>query len=94
MNQIDLVPLWKALADPKRRRIVQMLGQQARTTGELCSFFDVSRFSIMRHLRVLEQTGFIKSRREGRQRCNYLNEGCCIRFNWHTWKMAVKASTS
>ncbi len=74
MQQIDLVPLWKALADPKRFRIIQLLGEKTRTTGELCTYFDVSRFSIMRHLKVLEQVGFINSRREGRQRWNFLND--------------------
>lgn len=74
MEQSELIPLWKALADPKRRRIIQMLGEKARTTGELCAFFDVSRFAIMRHLKVLEQVGFVRSRREGRQRWNFLNE--------------------
>lgn len=74
MQQIDLVPLWKALADPKRRRVIQLLGEKTRTTGELCTYFDVSRFAIMRHLKVLEQAGLIKSRREGRQRWNFLNK--------------------
>jgi DNA-binding transcriptional ArsR family regulator/uncharacterized protein YndB with AHSA1/START domain len=74
MSQVDLVPLWKALAHPKRHRIILMLGEKARTTGELCTYFDVSRFAVMRHLKVLEQAGFIVSRREGRQRWNFLNE--------------------
>jgi DNA-binding transcriptional ArsR family regulator len=74
MNQLDLTPLWKALAEPKRRRIIQLLHQQARTTSEISAHFDVSRFAIMRHLKVLEQAGLIRTRREGRQRWNYLNE--------------------
>lgn len=74
MDRLNLAPLWKAMADPKRRRIILLLGEKARTTGELCAFFDVSRYAIMRHLRVLEQAGFTRSRREGRQRWNYLNE--------------------
>jgi len=74
MNQLDLAPLWKALAEPKRRRIIQLLQEQARTTSEISSHFDVSRFAIMRHLKVLEQAGLIRTKREGRQRWNYLNE--------------------
>lgn len=70
----DLVPLWKALADPKRRRLVQLLSDGALTTGELCSHFDVSRYAVMQHLKVLEQAGIIRARREGRQRWNYLNQ--------------------
>lgn len=74
MNQVDLTPLWNALADAKRRRIIQLLGDKSRTTSEICAFFDVSRFAIMRHLKVLEQAGLILTRREGRQRWNFLNE--------------------
>jgi DNA-binding transcriptional ArsR family regulator len=74
MNQLDLVPLWKALADSKRRRIIQLLSEKSRTTSEVGSYFDVSRFAIMRHLKVLESAGLITSRREGRQRWNSLNE--------------------
>ncbi|UCC51419.1 MAG: helix-turn-helix transcriptional regulator, partial [Anaerolineaceae bacterium] len=74
MKQLDLTPLWRALAEPKRRRIIQLLHEQAQTTSEISSHFDVSRFAIMRHLKVLEQASLIKTRREGRQRWNYLNE--------------------
>ena len=74
MKQLDLTPFWKALAEPKRRRIIQLLHEQARTTSEISSHFDVSRFAIMRHLKVLEQARLIKTRRDGRQRWNYLNE--------------------
>lgn len=74
MKQLDLTPLWKALADPKRRRIIQLLQEKPRTTSEISAQFDVSRFAIMRHLKVLEQAALIKTRREGRQRWNYLNE--------------------
>jgi len=74
MNQLDLTPLWKALAEPKRRRIIQLLDEHARTTSEISAHFDISRFAIMRHLKVLEQAELIRTRREGRQRWNYLNE--------------------
>jgi DNA-binding transcriptional ArsR family regulator/uncharacterized protein YndB with AHSA1/START domain len=74
MKPTELAPLWKALADGKRRHIIQLLGEQARTTSEISSYFDVSRFAVMRHLKVLEQSGLIRTRREGRQRWNFLNE--------------------
>jgi len=74
MQQTDLVPLWKALADAKRRRIIHLLADNTLTTSEICAYFDVSRFAIMRHLKVLEQTGLIQTRREGRQRWNFLNK--------------------
>jgi DNA-binding transcriptional ArsR family regulator len=75
MEQFDLVPLWKALAEPKRRRIIELLHLRPHTTGELCTFFDVSRFAIMQHLKVLEGANLIETRRDGRQRWNSLNEG-------------------
>jgi DNA-binding transcriptional ArsR family regulator len=74
MKQIDLAPIWTALADAKRRRIIQLLHEKSRTTSEICVYFDVSRFAIMQHLKVLEKAGLIRTRREGRQRWNSLNE--------------------
>jgi DNA-binding transcriptional ArsR family regulator len=77
VNGIDtpnFTPLWKALADPKRRQIVALLREKPRTTGELCRLFgDVSRFAIMKHLNMLEEVGLISVRREGRERWNILN---------------------
>jgi DNA-binding transcriptional ArsR family regulator len=70
----DNVSIWTALADSKRRQIVNLLEEQPRTTSDLSEFFDVSRFAIMKHLKVLEQADLIKVRREGRQRWNILND--------------------
>ncbi len=68
-----LAPVWKALADPTRRRMLDLLKQRPRTTGELCGFFDLSRFAVMKHLAVLEAAGLIVVRRRGRERWNHLN---------------------
>lgn len=65
--------VWKALADPCRRRLLDLLRQRPKTTGELCEDFNTSRFAVMKHLRVLEEAGLVVVRREGRQRWNYLN---------------------
>src|SRR5690242_3565715 len=65
--------IWKALADPSRRAILDLLKERPRTTGEICSLFEVSRFAVMKHLTVLEHAGLIIVRREGRERWNYLN---------------------
>ena len=68
----DLV--FKALADRRRRRILDLLKRSARTTGELCDHFNgLDRCTVMQHIRVLEKAGLVLSRREGRQRWNYLN---------------------
>ena len=69
----DLV--FKALADARRRQILDMLKKAPRTTGELCERFDgaLDRCTVMQHIGVLERAGLIIARREGRVRWNYLN---------------------
>jgi DNA-binding transcriptional ArsR family regulator len=69
----DLV--FKALADSRRREILDLLKDSPRTTGELCEHFDASldRCTVMQHIGVLERAGLIIARREGRKRWNYLN---------------------
>jgi DNA-binding transcriptional ArsR family regulator len=73
------VSIWMALSDPKRRHIVNLLEEKPRTTSELSQYFDVSRFAIMKHLKVLEQANLISVRREGRSRWNILNDDL-VRF--------------
>lgn len=66
--------VFKALADRRRRRILDLLKSEGRTTGELCSRFkELDRCTVMQHLAVLERAGLILVRREGRLRWNYLN---------------------
>lgn len=66
--------VFKALADARRRRILDLLKSERRTTGELCaSFPELDRCTVMQHLRVLEHAGLIIVKREGRVRWNYLN---------------------
>ena len=65
--------VWKALADPTRRAILDRLRDGPRTTGDLCSTFPLSRFAVMKHLAILEQAGLVLVRREGRRRWNHLN---------------------
>ena len=70
----DLEPVWRALASPLRRRMLDLLRDGPLTTGELAErFASYSRFAVMQHLRVLEEGGLVLHRREGRQRFNYLN---------------------
>jgi DNA-binding transcriptional ArsR family regulator/uncharacterized protein YndB with AHSA1/START domain len=68
------VSIWTALADPKRRQIITLLEEKPRTTSELSSHFDVSRFAVMKHLKVLEQANLVTAKREGRSRWNILND--------------------
>ena len=65
--------IWKALADPMRRTILDCLRDGPRQTSDLCAQFTVSRFAVMKHLNVLADAGLITIRREGRARWNYLN---------------------
>jgi DNA-binding transcriptional ArsR family regulator len=67
--------LFKALADSRRREILDLLRDSRRTTGELCDHFEGSldRCTVMQHIGVLERAGLIIAHREGRVRWNYLN---------------------
>lgn len=66
--------VFKALADHRRREILDLLTEQPRTTGELCDRFrKLDRCTVMQHLRVLENADLIIVKREGRFRWNYIN---------------------
>jgi len=69
----DTALLWRALADPTRRRILDLLRERPRVTGEIAGQFPVSRIAVMRHLEVLSEAGLAVSRKRGRQRWHYLN---------------------
>jgi DNA-binding transcriptional ArsR family regulator len=58
----------EALADPTRRRIVELLVDGERTAGDLASHFDTSRPGVSRHLRVLREHGLVHARDDGRLR--------------------------
>jgi DNA-binding transcriptional ArsR family regulator len=66
-------PVWTALADPTRRRILDLLRERPRTTGELAERFPTTRFAVMKHLAVLEKARLVLVRRSGRERWNHLN---------------------
>ena len=65
--------VWKALADPTRRSILDLLRSDAMTTGALVEHFAMSRYGVMKHLDVLHRAGLILVRRRGRERFNHLN---------------------
>ena len=60
--------VFAALADPTRRRVVELLAERDRTAGELASAFTVSRPAVSRHLRVLRGAGLIRSRGDAQRR--------------------------
>lgn len=65
--------VWRALADPSRRKLLDLLKEQPGTTGELCEFFEFSRFAVMKHLRVLQHANLVIAEPRGRERLNHLN---------------------
>ena len=68
----DLV--FKALAHPVRRGLLDRIRDQPRTTGSLCDAFpEMDRCTVMQHLRVLEDAELVIAKREGRERWNHLN---------------------
>jgi DNA-binding transcriptional ArsR family regulator len=68
----DLV--FRALADPTRRLLLDLLFQRdGRTLGELEREVDMTRFGVMKHLRVLEEADLVTTRRHGREKHHFLN---------------------
>lgn len=73
-DPIDEDGVFKALASPTRRRLLDLLKDQPRTTGDLCQQFgDLDRCTVMQHLRVLEGAGLVIAQRKGRERWNHLD---------------------
>jgi DNA-binding transcriptional ArsR family regulator len=67
-------PVFKALADFRRRAMLDLLRDEPRTTGDICRHFaDLDRCTVMQHLAVLEKAELIIVKREGRNRWNYIN---------------------
>jgi DNA-binding transcriptional ArsR family regulator len=62
-----------AIADPTRRRIVELLAERDRTSGELVEEFDVSAPAISQHLNVLREAGLVTTRAEGKTRIQTLD---------------------
>lgn len=63
----------QAIADPTRRRIVELLAARERTAGELVRAFELSAPAISQHLNVLREAGLITTRAEGQSRIQSLN---------------------
>ena len=65
--------VWKALADPTRRRLLDLLRRGPLPTGKLAERFETTRFAVAKHLRVLVQAGLVLVEERGRERWNHLN---------------------
>ena len=66
--------LFKALADPTRRELLDRLNaRNGQSLSELCRGFDMARQSVTQHLRILENANLVSVERRGRERLHYFN---------------------
>jgi DNA-binding transcriptional ArsR family regulator len=71
---MTLDPVFKALADPSRRELLDSLRERAgQTLGELCQGREMTRQAVTKHLAVLEAANLIASEKRGREKLHYLN---------------------
>ena len=75
MNALD------ALADPTRRRILELLADDERSAGEIASHFSTSRPGVSRHLRVLRVAGLVRVREDGQRRLYSLDPAPLAELN-------------
>ena len=70
----DLDAVFRALADPTRRYLLDLLyARDGRSLTDLESALTMSRFGVMKHLKVLEEAGLVVTRKVGREKLHYLN---------------------
>jgi DNA-binding transcriptional ArsR family regulator len=80
---VDLV--FKALADPTRRQLLDTLFQEnGQTLTSLEEGLPMTRFGVMKHLRVLEEAGLVVTRKRGREKLHFLNP-VPIRLIYDRW---------
>jgi DNA-binding transcriptional ArsR family regulator len=71
---VDANPVFKALADPARRALLDRLRERGgQTLRELCQDHTVSRQAVTKHLNILEAASLVVSERRGRERLHHLN---------------------
>ena len=74
VGAVDDDKVFKALADPTRRHLLDLLfARDGQTLTELESGLAMTRFGVMKHLRLLEEAGLVVSRKVGRSRMHHLN---------------------
>jgi len=67
-------PVFKALADPTRRSLLdELFREDGQTLGALEARFEMTRFGVMKHLKQLEEAGLVVTRRRGREKLHFLN---------------------
>ena len=73
MSHEDLGHVWRALANPHRRRILDVLRDKPCTTGDLADALGENRFLVMQHLNRLRKADLVAVEVDGRRRINHLN---------------------
>jgi DNA-binding transcriptional ArsR family regulator len=68
LNRLDPVDVFQAIADPTRRRLLELVSDGERPVNTLADAFPMSRPAISQHLRVLRQAGLVTERKVGRER--------------------------
>lgn len=77
--------VFKALADPSRRHLLDSLYRDdGQTLGQLAAELDMTRFGVMKHLRILEDAHLVVTRRQGREKLHYLNP-VPLQFVYDRW---------
>src|ERR1700758_599873 len=70
----DTDALFKALADPSRRKLLDVLhAHDGRTLNELCEHLDMTRQGVTQHLDLLEEANLVATVRQGREKLHFLN---------------------
>jgi DNA-binding transcriptional ArsR family regulator len=73
-DRSDTDLLFKALADPSRRKLLDVLhAHDGRTLNELCEHLDMTRQGVTQHLDVLEAANLVATLRQGREKLHFLN---------------------
>jgi len=66
-------PVFRAVSDPTRRGILELLRESERSASELALPFDMTKAAVSQHLRMLREADLVRVRKEGRQRIYRLN---------------------
>jgi DNA-binding transcriptional ArsR family regulator len=73
-ERLDADVLFKALADPSRRKLLDVLhAHDGRSLNELCAHLDMTRQGVTAHLELLEAANLVVSVRRGREKLHFLN---------------------
>ena len=80
-EKINCVEFCKALADPTRQRILEMLLEEEKTVSEIVEEFNLSQPTVSHHLEILNRYNLLSSRRDGKQVYSHTNQdrviSCC-----------------